>query len=143
MSNRPKVGVGVIIQNEKGEILIGKRKGGLAPMYSIPGGHLENGETFEAAAIKEVFEETGMVIQNPKVICVTNNLRTYKNEGKHYVSVSLYTNEYDGAPVIMEPDKCDGWAWYSLDNLPQPQFDASEFALACFVGGAFYVAGQE
>ena len=57
----------MVIQNEKGEILIGKRTGSHAPLYSIPGGHLEQGETFEEAAIKEVREETGLIISNPKV----------------------------------------------------------------------------
>jgi len=52
--DHPKVGVGIIIQNTKKEILIGKRIGSHAPFYSIPGGHLENGETFEEAAIKEI-----------------------------------------------------------------------------------------
>ena len=50
-TNRSKVGVGVIIQNADGKILIGKRKGSHAPFYSIPGGHLENGESFEEALI--------------------------------------------------------------------------------------------
>ena len=88
---RPKVGVGVIIINKDNQVLVGKRKGH-APYYSIPGGHLEMGESFEEAAIKEVLEETSLKIKNPKVICVTNNLRTFKLEGKHYVCL-LYTSD--------------------------------------------------
>jgi 8-oxo-dGTP diphosphatase len=37
-------GVGVIIVNEQGEILLGKRCGKHAPFWSIPGGHLDAGE---------------------------------------------------------------------------------------------------
>ena len=59
---RPKVGIGVIIENNENKILIGKRKGSHSPYFSIPGGHLEIGETFEAAAKKEVLEETGLLI---------------------------------------------------------------------------------
>ena len=141
--NRPKVGVGIIIQNDKGEILIGKRKGSHAPYYSIPGGHLEMGETFETAAIKEVMEETGLVIKNPKVFCVTNNLKTYRKEGKHFVSVNLFTHRFEGIPKVMEPKKCAGWFWVNPNQLPQPHFDASEFAVACFLKGAFYMKGQD
>lgn len=54
---RPHVGIGVIIVDSTGRILVGKRKGQHAPYWSIPGGHLEPGETFEAAAIREVGEE--------------------------------------------------------------------------------------
>lgn len=139
---RPKVGVGIIIQNEKGEILIGKRRGGHAPYYSIPGGHLEVGETFEEAAIKEVLEETGLLIFNPKVFCVTNNLRTYLSEHKHYVSVNLFTRHFEGIVTLKEPEKCESWGWYPIESLPTPQFDASEFAIDCFVKKQFYIADQ-
>jgi ADP-ribose pyrophosphatase YjhB (NUDIX family) len=142
MKDRPKIGVGVIIQNSDGKILIGKRKGSHAPLFSIPGGHLENGETFEEAAIKEVFEETGLIIYNPKVICITNNLRTYQSEGRHYVSVNLFTNEYSGRLEVKEKDKCEWWKWFSLDNIPVPQFDASEFAIECFLNKQFYINNQ-
>lgn len=142
MVDRPKVGVGIIIQNAENKILIGKRKGGLAPLFSIPGGHLENGETFEQAAIKEVLEETGLSISHPKVISVTNNLRTWQTEGKHYISVNLYCNTFTGILEVKEKDKCEWWDWFSLDDIPQPQFDASEFAIECFRKNQFYIENQ-
>ncbi len=141
--NRPKVGIGVILENSNNEILIGKRKGSHAPLFSIPGGHLELGETFEEAAIKEVFEETGLQISDPKVISVTNNLRTYQHENKHYISVILYSNKYTGVLEVKENDKCEFWAWYSPNNIPNPHFDASEFAVECFLNNKFYIKGQK
>lgn len=39
----PRVGVGVILTNAQGQVLLGKRKGSHAPYWSIPGGHLELG----------------------------------------------------------------------------------------------------
>lgn len=135
---RPGVGIGVIIENEKNEILIGKRIGNHAPYFSIPGGHLELGESFEEAAIREIFEETGLIIINPKVISITNNLRTFKEEGKHYVSIILYTNEYKGTIEIKEKHKCENWNWYKPHNIPKPHFDASEYAIDCFVKKQFY-----
>ena len=86
----PKVGVGVIVVNDSGRVLVGKRRGGHAPYYSIPGGHLELGESFEIAAIREIKEETDLDIENPKVIAVTNNLETFSLEGIHYISVILH-----------------------------------------------------
>ena len=61
----PKVGIGVIIIRNDGKILIGKRKGSHAPYWSIPGGHLDIGESFEQAATREIYEETGLIIKNP------------------------------------------------------------------------------
>lgn len=140
MEERPKVGIGVIIRNSEGNILVGKRTGSHARYYSIPGGHLEAGETFEEAAVKEIAEETSLRIKNPRVFCVTNNLRTYKEEGKHYISVGLFTDEYSGTPNIMEPGKCEEWIWADPENLPSPHFDASEQAVACFLAHKFYIS---
>ena len=116
----PKVGLGVIIVNEDGDILIGKRKGSHAQKYSIPGGHLDLGETFEQGAIREIKEETNLDILNPKVIAVTNNLETYKNEGRHYISVVLVVTKYSGELKNTEPEKCEGWNWINPKDLPQP-----------------------
>ena len=132
-----KIGIGVIIQ-KNGKILIGKRKNSHAPFYSIPGGHLEEGETFEEAAIREVGEETGINIKNPKVIAVTNNLETYKLENTHFVSVILFTDDFDGEPKLMEPQKCHGWKWFDPRKIPQPHFDASEQGIICFLENKFY-----
>ncbi len=140
---RPNVGLGIIILNEKGEILIGKRKGSISPYFSIPGGHLEMGESFEEGIKKEVLEETGMTIINPKVLSITNNLRTYKESGIHHVSVNMFTDKYIGTPQVMEPEKCEGWFWVKPENLPQPHFDASEFAIKCFLENQFYIKNQK
>jgi len=138
----PNVGVGVIIENKEGKILIGKRKGSHSPFYSIPGGHLEMGETFEEAAIKEIQEETGLTIHTPTVVAVTNNLRTFAQEKKHYVSVILYANQFEGIPEIREPDKCEAWQWIDPLQIPTPHFDASEFAIECFLKKRFYIPNQ-
>ena len=136
--DRPKVGIGVIIINENSEILIGKRKGSHAPYFSIPGGHLELGETFEETAIREIKEETGISIRNPKVIGVTNDLITYKNENKHFVSIVLITNEFSGKAELKEPDKCESWQWVDPQKLPLPHFKASEMAVECYLKKEFY-----
>lgn len=137
----PKVGIGIIIRRNDGHILIGKRKGSHAPYYSIPGGHLELGETFEQTAIREVMEETGLTITDPKVIAITNNLRTYREEGKHYVSVVLLAEHGGDAPINREPDRCEGWQWVDPNNLPIPHFDASEQSIACYLQGVHYLKG--
>jgi len=133
----PSVGLGVIIQ--RGErILLGQRKGWHEGSYSIPGGLLETGETFEEGAWREVQEETGLELIEPRVIALTNNLETFEQTGKHHISVILYTNQFRGEPLVREPDKCAGWGWYDPRRLPQPHFEASRRAVACLLRGIFY-----
>lgn len=53
----------VVLWNEQGEILVMKRAGGFASGgWFIPGGHIEPGERPATAAAREVFEETGIAI---------------------------------------------------------------------------------
>ena len=36
--------------------------------YAFPGGHVENGESFAESVIREIYEETGLTIQNPQLV---------------------------------------------------------------------------
>ena len=121
-----------------GKILIGKRKGSLAQKYSIPGGHLELGETFEAGAVREIKEETDLTVENPIVIAVTNNLETFREENKHYISVVLLVTHYSGELKNREPEKCEGLLWVDPRELPMPHFDASRLAVQCYLNKSVY-----
>lgn len=135
---QPTVGIGVIIVNKKNEILIGKRIGTFVPKYSIPGGGLEVGETFEEAAIREIKEETNLTITNPQVIGVTNNLETYKEAGTHTISIILLAKQFLGELKVMEPEKCEQWFWCDSKNLPEPHFDASMLGVKCYLEKKYY-----
>lgn len=138
MKKSQTIGVGVIVINGDGKILIGKRKGRHAQKYAIPGGSLDIGETFTDAAIREIKEETNLVIQNPEVISITNNLETYKKEGVHHVSVTLLAQGFAGELKIMEPDKCAEWLWCDPRNLPESHFDASYRDADMYLARKFY-----
>jgi 8-oxo-dGTP diphosphatase len=120
MGERPKVGVGVFVL-KNGKFLIGKRKnahGGGS--WCLPGGHLEFGESWEACAVREVLEETGVRIKNIKFASVTNDI--FDAEGKHYITIFILS-DYDGGDVeIKEPEKCEEWRWVSWESLPEPLF---------------------
>lgn len=136
--DRPRVGIGVVIVNHQEEILIGKRTGSHAPYYSIPGGNLDPGETFEGGGRREIKEETNLDIENPEVIAVTNNLDTYRCEGLHYISIILLVKNFSGELKNREPEKCAGWFWADPKNLPEPLFEASRKAVACYLEKTFY-----
>lgn len=137
--NRPGVGVGVIIANKRGEILVKKRQGSHAQKYSIPGGHVELGETFEQAAKKEIKEETNLEIKTLRVIAVTNNLETYREEGFHYVSIILVADKFTGKLINLEPEKCAELIWVNPKKLPQPHFDGSRLGVECYLKSKFYI----
>ncbi|MBX4190177.1 DNA mismatch repair protein MutT, partial [Candidatus Parcubacteria bacterium] len=51
---------------------------------------------------------------------ILSNLKTYAP--KHYVNIGLIADWKSGEPKVMEPDRVESWAWYEMDNFPQPLF---------------------
>jgi ADP-ribose pyrophosphatase YjhB (NUDIX family) len=132
------VGLGVIIQNKEGKILFGKRKNIHSPYYSIPGGKLDDGETFEEGAKREILEETGLILNDVKVVGLTNNLETFKKDNLHSVSIVLFCDDFSGEPKLLEPHKCEGWQWFDKNNLPTPQADFSKMSIEDWLNKRFY-----
>jgi len=127
---RPLVAIGIYIVNDKGQVLLGKRKGSHGDgEFSTPGGHLEFGESFEEAAKKEVLEETGLEIGKIELFNVRNTLRYTKSDNKHYVTLSVKTKHLGGEVEVMEPDKHESWDWYEVNDLPTPFAEWTEKAL--------------
>lgn len=121
MMNYPKIGIGVLLF--KGEsLLLGKRNMTHGSQsWGPPGGHLEFGESFEECAIREVKEETGLIISCPKFTAITNDI--FDEENKHYVSIFLnarYPNEQQ--IQNLEPDKVIAWDWIAINRLPDNLF---------------------
>ena len=124
MPGQVKVGVGLYILNNRNQLLLGLRRGAHgAGTWCAPGGHLEFGESFEQAAVREALEETGLKIapDTVKVAGVTNDI--FSAENKHYITVQLVTEcPVNAAPHLTEPEKCSEWRWFDLDNLPENLF---------------------
>jgi 8-oxo-dGTP diphosphatase len=59
---RPLVGVSTVVHHDGKVLLVERAKPPWQGRWSLPGGHVEWGETLQAAAIREVLEETGVTI---------------------------------------------------------------------------------
>lgn len=128
---RPFIGVVVLVMKE-GRFLAGKRIGGAAEQeYGLPGGHLEFGESFEDCAYREVDEEAGLSIANPKVIGLSN-VRQY--EGIHYTMVLMRADWISGEAELREPDRCTGWEWFDPEHPPESFTISSRDAVRAFLG---------
>lgn len=137
--SKPRVGIGIMILKNK-KVLLGKRKGSHgAGEYSFPGGHLEYMESFEECALREIAEECGIQIKNLRFIHLSNIKRYYP---KHYVHIGLMADWKFGEPKVLEPDKCDSWDWYDLNNLPSPMFEASQTTIDAYKNKIIYLDSQ-
>jgi len=124
MPKVPRVGIGVIIVNNR-KILMLKRKNSHGDgSWAFIGGHLEYGETPEEGATREVLEEIGLKIKNPKAVTFTNDF--FPKEKKQYITIFVIT-KYDGSKfTINEPDKIEALEWFEWGKFPSPLFTPVE-----------------
>ena len=121
-----------------GKILLGKRRGSHgAGSWCLPGGHLEWKEEPAACVQREVKEETGLDVISSRPFAFTNDV--FAAEEKHYVTLFLLTEVAPGDAELLEPEKCESWGWFPVDDLPSPLFlpirnlIASGFDLRSFI----------
>ena len=71
-----RVGVGIIILNNKHKVFVGKRKDNPGDKWQMPQGGVEDGENFITAMKRELYEETG--IKNIKIIKEIEKIYEYE-----------------------------------------------------------------
>lgn len=104
----------VIIKDNK--VLLGYQKRSYEePCWAFPGWKLDDGETVLEGAKREVEEECWIVIDNLE--CITFFDDVYKD--KHILSLVIKANSFTWEPQVLEPEKCDKWEWFDIDNLPE------------------------
>ncbi|WP_306316277.1 MULTISPECIES: NUDIX hydrolase [unclassified Streptomyces] len=135
-SGAPVVGVGALLLRPDGCVLIGLRvKRGEDASWCLPGGHVEPGESFEAAAVREIAEESGIreAAANARVFAF--GLETGGRERTHLTAgVLVRTVADDPVATVTEPDVFERWIWAAPSDLPTPLFPASSALVAAHHG---------
>ncbi len=105
----PRAAVAVVLTHN-GRTLFGQRKVSANQFeWQIPGGWINNGETPQQAARREVGEETGLNLVRLELVAVTNNIFSSLN---HSVSLCFEAECPNPEQLrLKEPEKCLGWYW--------------------------------
>lgn len=146
---RVGVGFGVMILRD-GKVLLGRRHEdpekadselhGEAT-WTMPGGKMEFGETFEESAVRETAEETGIVLDpsSIRVISLAND----RVPDAHFVTIGFLSETSEGEPKVMEPDEITEWRWFPLEDLPSPIFFPSAKVIESYRRGTIYDPGAQ
>ncbi len=145
MGEDKKIGVGFgVMLIKEGKILLGRRhedpekassalKG--AGTWTMPGGKLHFGESFEEGAKREVMEETSITLNSARVIAINNDVV----EGAHFVTIGLISGDFKGGVDVMEPDEITQWKWFDLEDLPSPLYFPSKKIINNYLSKEFYL----
>lgn len=92
-------------------VLVIDRKKEDWPGITFPGGHVEAGESFTEAVIREVKEETGLRITSPQMC----GMKNWVEDGIRYVVLFYKTEKFEGDLISSEEGEV--W-WEDLKELP-------------------------
>ncbi len=120
MSQRPLVGIGVIVYDGDRVLLMKRQNSHGDGTWSPPGGHLEYSESPQQCAMREVAEEVGVTIAEPTFYTITNDI--FEREGKHYVTLWMRGRYVSGEPHIHSAREMSQVGWFSVHDLPTPRF---------------------
>lgn len=82
-----------MLSDGAGNILVQDRNDPDWPGLCFPGGHVEPGESFVESVIREVWEETGLMVEDP-ILCGTKQFQT--KEGARYVVLFYRATRWHG-----------------------------------------------
>lgn len=128
------VGGGVLIFNENDEVLIlkrGKESKNEVGVWQKPGGAIDYGEKVIDAMKREIKEETDLDIEIWGYLPHTDHI--IKRDAQHWVAFNYLGRVVSGKVKIMEPEKCEEFGWFKLDQLPHNLAQTTKEAVENFL----------
>lgn len=82
-----------MVYDGEGNVLVQNRLNPDWPGIVFPGGHVEAGESFYDAAVREVFEETGLTVSELQMCGIKD---WFSDDGTRYVVLLYKTDKFEG-----------------------------------------------
>ena len=82
--------------------------------YTLPGGHVERGESFVDAVVREMKEETGLTIEKPRMV----GIKQFPIDGGRYIVLLFEATQFTGEVVSSEEGEMTWIDRAELANIP-------------------------
>ena len=120
----PAVGIGVIIFNKEGKVLLllrnddAKKADSLMRLegtWTFPAGKVKYGETIFDAAIRKVKQEANLEIENPKIVSISDDINSFA----HFVTFGLMVKDYEGNISLGNSEEHVDYDFFDINELPE------------------------
>lgn len=120
-SARPYAAALVMLKRADGKIAFVLRSSTawMNGFYGLPAGKVEENESFRQAAIREAYEEAGVVLKPKNLHHVVTCHRLASDENRAWLDMLFEASEWEGDVTNAEPDHHSEIAWFALDALPE------------------------
>lgn len=119
---------GLVVDDQGRAAIISRRNKRGRVVWSLPKGHLEEGETLEAAAVREVGEETGIIGRVLAPLGVIDFYFTADSRRIHK-TVHHYLLRAEGGELSADDVEVEDVAWVPLEELDDTLTYADERGL--------------
>lgn len=103
--------------------------------YSLPAGHVEDGESLTQAGAREFFEEIGVRLK-PRQLKLVHVM--HRKEDDIRMDFFFTADIGDQEPVNNESEKCDDLGWFPISRPPPNTVPYIRLAIECYQKKIFY-----
>ena len=129
----------VVHDLERGRVVVLRRGAGAKygeGMWDLPVGKADAGEAVTAAAVRELREETGLVVRGEDLALAHVVHGAWGVESPNgFLTVVFVTHVWEGEPENREPDKHEQVCWAQTDDLPDNFVPSIGVALRAYLDG--------
>jgi ADP-ribose pyrophosphatase len=124
----PRVAVGAVVFHNDKVLLVLRGQAPAKGMWAIPGGSVELGETLQAAAEREVMEETGLRVKAGEVVYLFDAIQRDASGAVkyHYVILDLLAEALNPDQPLHPSDDVTDAGWFTLNELEAPELYVSD-----------------
>ncbi len=125
----PAVTADCIVMTRDNQVLLIQRKNEpCRGQWAFPGGFMNIDETAEAAAVRELQEETGITLSETDIFQVGAYTAVDRDPRERVITIA-YLAEIDAPVPVKGSDDAARAQWFPLDALPPLAFDHAEILL--------------
>jgi len=115
----PLVGVGAVIVNQGRVLLVQRGREPLKGHWSLPGGLVEVGESLKTAVIREVEEETGLLVEPVELIELLDRIHREGERIRYHYVIADYLCRVTGGALKVACD-ADAVRWVERGEWNRP-----------------------